>query len=132
MKNKTTITAAVFLIFGVQFSPGMALDDEFYYTLGGGEPISRSATNRPTTIEIGAGTGWNVDLMCGDFDMALSVEQQLKGIKGAFSDLMSGVISAATGAVASLPGLVLQKLNPKNQKYGGGYCCLVFHIQLPV
>ncbi len=112
MKRKTTITAAVFLMCGLQFSQSMALDDEFYYTLGGGEPISRSATNRPTTIEIGAGAGWNVDLMCGDFDMALSVEQQLKGIKGAFSDLMSGVISAATGAVASLPGLVLQKLNP--------------------
>ena len=44
--------------------------------------------------------------------MSLSVEQQLSGIKGAFSDLMSGVIGAATGAVASLPGLVIQKLNP--------------------
>lgn len=90
----------------------LALDDELYYTLGGGEPISRSATNRDRTIELGADISWNTDLICGDFDMSLSVEQQLSGIKGAFSDLMSGVIGAATGAVASLPGLVIQKLNP--------------------
>jgi len=96
----------------VQATTSVALDDEFYYTLGGGEPISRSATNRASTIELGADVSWNTDLICGDFDMSLSVEQQLAGIKGAFTDLMSGVISAATGAVASLPGLVIQKLNP--------------------
>ena len=100
------------LMCGFQCPQSMALDDEFYYALGGGEPISRSATNRPVTIVVGRDVRLNVDLMCGDFDMSLSVEEQLKGIKGAFSDLMSGVINAATGAVAALPGLVLQKLNP--------------------
>lgn len=89
-----------------------ALDDELYYLLGGGEPISRAASNRAATIELGADISWNTDLICGDFDMSVSVENQLKGIEGAFSDLMSGVISAATGAVASLPGLAIQKLNP--------------------
>jgi integrating conjugative element protein (TIGR03755 family) len=90
----------------------VALDDEFYYNLGGGEPISRSATNRAATFELGPDISWSTDLICGDFDMSLSVENQLMGIEGAFSDLMGSVISAATGAVASLPGLALQKLNP--------------------
>jgi len=89
-----------------------SLDDEFYYELGGGEPISRAATNRNATFSIGADAAWNTDLVCGDFDMSFSVDQQLQGVKGAFSNLMTSVIGAATGVVASLPGLVIQKLNP--------------------
>ncbi len=104
-----TVTLSVLVSGALQ---AVALDDEFYYLLGGGEPITRSASNRDTTIELGGGVAWNTDLMCGNFDMSLSVDEQLKGIKGSFSDLMSSVISAATGAVASLPALVIQKVNP--------------------
>ncbi|MCB1674825.1 MAG: integrating conjugative element protein, partial [Halioglobus sp.] len=89
-----------------------AVDDEFYYRLGGGEPVSRAASNRDTTIVLGGGIEWNTDLMCGNFDMKVSVEEQLKGLKGSFSDLMDSVINAASGAVASLPALVIQKVNP--------------------
>lgn len=90
----------------------IAVDDEFYYLLGGGEPVTRSASNRNTTIELGGSIAWNTDLMCGNFDMSLSVDEQLRGLKGSFSDLMDSVISAATGAVASLPALIIQKVNP--------------------
>ena len=90
----------------------VAVDDEFYYRLGGGEPVTRAASNRDTTIVLGGDIEWNTDLMCGNFDMNLSVEEQLKGLKGSFSDLMDGVINAATGAVASLPALIIQKVNP--------------------
>lgn len=93
-----------------QFSS--ALDDELYYQLGGGEPIARPATNRDSTLELGAGIAWNNSLMCGNFDISLSVEQQLNGVKGAFQDLMGNVIDSASGAVASLPALVIQKVNP--------------------
>ena len=89
-----------------------AVDDEFYYILGGGEPVTRAASNRSATLVLGGAIEWNTDLMCGNFDMSLSVEEQLRGIKGSFSNLMDSVISAATGAVASLPALVLQKVNP--------------------
>lgn len=111
MKNPKK-AVGVFVLALSQATQVAALDDEFYYNLGGGELISRSATNRPTTLELGPNISWSTDLICGDFDMSLSVENQLKGVEGAFSDLMGSVISAATGAVASLPGLALQKLNP--------------------
>lgn len=91
---------------------GMALDDDLYYLLGGGEPISRAPSNRSRPLVIGGDISWNTDLMCGNFDMSLSVENQLKGMEGAFSDLMSNVIQAATGAIGSLPALVIQKVNP--------------------
>lgn len=110
MKRLTLCLGILLPILGQQ--QASAVDDEFYYLLGGGEPVTRSASNRPQTFELGGSVAWNTDLMCGNFDMSLSVEEQLQGIKGSFSDLMDNVISAATGAVASLPALVIQKVNP--------------------
>lgn len=92
--------------------PVSATDQTFYYGIGGGAPISRPASNRSTTIRVGGDVSWSTDLMCGNFDMSVSVGQQLEGIKGSFQDLMGQVINAATGAVASLPALVIQKVNP--------------------
>lgn len=108
----TLLTLAVML--GAGFSSGVvhATDQTFYYGIGGGEPISRPASNRNSTIRVGGDVAWNTDLMCGNFDMSVSVSEQLAGIKGSFSDLMDNVISAATGAVASLPALVIQRVNP--------------------
>jgi len=109
------VLGALFLgpLYVVCFSgPVLALDDELYYQLGGGEPITRPSSNRASTIQLGVGASWNADLMCGNFDMSLSVEQQLNGIAGAFQDIMGNVINSATGAVASLPALVIQKVNP--------------------
>ena len=90
----------------------IAIDDDFLYELGGALPIGRSATNRPNTARIGAGLAWNTDLMCGNFDIRTSVSNQLNGISGAFQNMMGNIIQSATGAVASLPALAIQKLNP--------------------
>ena len=97
---------------GVFASAAKAMDDALYYQIGGGEATPRPASNRSTTIVLGGDVAWNTDLMCGNFDINLSVSEQLRGIKGAFSELMGNVINSATGAVASLPALVLQKVNP--------------------
>lgn len=91
---------------------GWATDDEFYYRVGGGEALTRAPSNRSETIEIGGGVSWNTDLMCGNFDMSVSVQEQLDGLKGSFNKIMGDVIDAATGAVASLPALIIQKANP--------------------
>ncbi len=89
-----------------------AIDDGFYYQLGGGDPITRPATNRDSLIGIKGAIEWNTDLMCGNFDLSLSVRHQLNGLSGDFQNMMGDVIQSATGAVASLPALVIQKLNP--------------------
>lgn len=113
MQRPTRYPLATVLLGLIAFCSSVnAVDDEFYYRLGGGEPVTRAASNRDTTLVLGGSVEWNTDLMCGNFDMSLSVEEQLQGITGSFSDLMDNVISAATGAVASLPALVLQKVNP--------------------
>ena len=89
-----------------------AAEDELYYRLGGGEPISLGPTDRTTTIEVGIGGEWDANLMCGEFDVSHSIGQQLNGISGQFQRVMGDVIDAATGVVASLPALVIQRLNP--------------------
>lgn len=92
-------------------APALA-DDEFLYSLGGAEPIGLGPSDRSTTLRLGVGAEWNANLTCGNFDIAHSIEQQLNGISGAFQDVMGNVIQTAQGMVASLPALVIQRLNP--------------------
>ena len=104
----------VLLLFIVLLSSGSvsAVDDELYYRLGGGLPIGQGATNRANTLDIGGGITWNTDLTCGNFDMGTSISNQLNGVTGAFQTLMGNVIQTAQGVVASLPALLIQRLNP--------------------
>jgi len=113
MSSKAKQMGLWFLLVSL-FSVTTAADDdfEFIYQLGGASAIGSAATNRGQTVRIGGGVGWNTDLMCGNFDINLSIQNQLNGVSGAFQNLMDNVINAASGVVASLPALVLQRLNP--------------------
>ena len=51
--------------------------------------------------------------MCGNFDIKTSIKNQLNGLTEGFKDLYSNVIESATGAVASLPAMVIQRANPQ-------------------
>ncbi len=93
-------------------APAAHADDEFLYRLGGAEPISLGPSARASTLRLGIGAEWNSDLVCGNFDVAHSIRQQLNGVSGAFQDVMGNVIQTAQGVVASLPALAIQRLNP--------------------
>ncbi|WP_323863889.1 integrating conjugative element protein [Xenorhabdus cabanillasii] len=88
-----------------------AVSDKLFYTIGGGtvlsQPPSRSSMQR-----VGIGMGWSNDLMCGNFDLKTTINNQLNGITGGFKNLMGEVVQGATAAVASLPGLIIQRANP--------------------
>lgn len=89
-----------------------AIDSLLYYQIGGGAaimppPVRRSAS--PLTM----GIGWNSDMMCGNFDINTTVRNQLNGMTDGFQQLMGDVIQSATGAVASLPAMVIQRANPQ-------------------
>ena len=93
-------------------APGAAADDELMYRLGGGEPIGLGPSARASTLRLGVSAEWNSNLVCGNFDVAHSIAQQLNGISGAFQDVMGNVVQTAQGVVASLPALAIQRLNP--------------------
>ncbi|HDL7749458.1 TPA: integrating conjugative element protein [Yersinia enterocolitica] len=88
-----------------------AISDGLYYSIGGGSVISPSSSRNSMT-RLGMTGSWNSDLMCGNFDLKTTVGNQLNGVTSGFKDLMSDVIQGATGAVASMPAMVIQRANP--------------------
>lgn len=61
---------------------------------------------------LGVGVGWNSNLMCGNMSLTSTLQNQLNGATAGFQTIMSNVINSATGAVASLPALIIQRANP--------------------
>ena len=92
--------------------PPPADDGLFYYSIGGGAPILPPASTATDTVTLGASVAWGSNLTCGEFDPFVTVSNQLNGITEGFQQMMSNVLQAATAAVASLPGLILQRANP--------------------
>lgn len=90
---------------------GDVIDDYVMYSIGGG-----SANGAPLTYSkpnsIGLGLEWNGNLICGNMDMMTTVQNQLNGITNGFQQLMSEVVNSATGAVQSLPAMLIQRANP--------------------
>ncbi|EAO4574722.1 integrating conjugative element protein [Salmonella enterica] len=95
-----------------QYKQQGAISDWMYYRIGGGAAISPPPTRR-NTFPLMAGVSWNSDLMCGNFDINTTVRNQLNGVTDGFQQLMGDVIESATGAVASLPAMVIQRANPQ-------------------
>lgn len=88
-----------------------AVSDKLFYTIGGGTVLSQPPS-RSTMQRVEMGIGWSNDLMCGNFDLKTTISNQLNGITDGFKNLMGEIVQGATGAVASLPGLIIQRANP--------------------
>ncbi|MCK0307485.1 integrating conjugative element protein, partial [Salmonella enterica] len=73
--------------------------------------ISQPAT-RSNMKKMGLDVGWSSDLMCGNFDLKTTIGNQLNGVTDGFKNLMGDVIQGATGAVASLPAMLIQRATP--------------------
>ncbi|WP_049602312.1 integrating conjugative element protein, partial [Yersinia similis] len=50
--------------------------------------------------------------MCGNFNLSTTVKNQLNGVTDGFKNMMGDVINGATGMVASLPAMIIQRANP--------------------
>lgn len=88
------------------------LSDYMHYTIGGGSAVSMPAS-RTTPNSYGISLGWKTNLTCGNFDIKHTIKNQLNGITEGFKDLYSNIIQSATGAVASLPAMIIQRANPQ-------------------
>jgi integrating conjugative element protein (TIGR03755 family) len=88
-----------------------AVNDNLFYSIGGGTVISQPPSSN-NMEKLGLGISWNNDLMCGNFDLNTTVKNQLNGATNGFKNLMGDVINGATGAVASLPAMIIQRANP--------------------
>ena len=122
MKKLTKLKAMAFCVMlgvfaessvaNVEYVQGTVLSDKVFYQIGGGSAIM-PPPSRKRPHELSVGLGWRANLTCGNFDIKTTVKNQLNGITDGFKDLYSNVIQAATGAVASLPAMIIQRANPQ-------------------
>ncbi|MCS2611029.1 hypothetical protein [Halomonas dongshanensis] len=104
------------LVFAAAFGvPGLVQaqsTDRLYYDIGGAAPFGASASIGHGPRAHGLGISWNVNATCGNFDIGATVSNQLNGITNGFQNMMGSVVQNATGAVASLPAMIIQRSNP--------------------
>ncbi|REC93373.1 hypothetical protein [Kushneria indalinina] len=86
--------------------------DTLYYDIGGASPFGASASLGHGPRAQRLGVSWDVNATCGNFDVGSTVSNQLNGVTNGFQNMMGNVVSNATGAVASLPAMIIQRSNP--------------------
>lgn len=89
---------------------GSVIGDEVLYSIGGGSAVAMGSAGNMQSIHVGG--GWSNNLICGNMSMTNTLENQLNGATAGFQNIMTTVVQNATGAVASLPALILQRANP--------------------
>lgn len=89
---------------------GSVIGDKVLYSIGGGSAVQMGSAGQMDSI--GVGLGWQNNLVCGNMKLTTTLENQLTGATEGFQQIMKGVIKNATGALASLPALLLQRANP--------------------
>ena len=82
------------------------------FQIGGGQ-LSTAPTKIISARDQRIGISFNSNMKCGEFDPKISISNQLNGITEGFQNMMGNIITQATNAVASLPGLALQKASPE-------------------
>ncbi|WCM86870.1 integrating conjugative element protein [Acidovorax sp. NCPPB 3576] len=95
--------------YGLQ-RQGSVIGDDVLYSIGGGRAVSMTSAAQMRSI--GVGVGWNSNLICGDMNIATTIQNQLNGVTNGFQTIMSSVIQNASSAVASLPALIIQRADP--------------------
>lgn len=90
---------------------GTAVNDKLSYELGGGAAYGAAST-RIVPPGIGFGIQWKADMMCGNMDLQSTIKNQLNGSTDGFKNIMGGIVESATGAVMSLPAMMIQRSNP--------------------
>ncbi|EEZ3329335.1 integrating conjugative element protein, partial [Escherichia coli] len=91
-------------------SQGSVIGDDVLYSIGGGSAVTMGSAGQMESITVGA--GWQNNLVCGNMSLNNTLENQLNGATQGFQNIMGSVIQNATGAVSSLPALILQRANP--------------------
>lgn len=81
------------------------------FLLNGGivpAPASQIMTYQVLDFDV----SWDIFGECGELDPNITIEGVFNGVTEGFRNYMDGLIGAATGAVAGLPGLILKRVDP--------------------
>ncbi|MHB0818459.1 integrating conjugative element protein [Stutzerimonas stutzeri] len=91
--------------------PSQALSGRVYYQIGGANVFTRPSS-RSNTIGIGAGATWQGMQMCTNLNLGGTFKNQMNGLTEGFRTLMNDAVAAGTGALASIPMMIVKRANP--------------------
>lgn len=115
MKLKTLALTTALAITGNAAAYDLQIPDSsasWYYNMGGQRAVSAPAAYNTNSIVLGGSADWGSGFNCSAFDPTLGVANTLNDVKNGADAIQQQVVSAATGAVASLPLMMLQRANP--------------------
>ena len=109
----TSMAAGAVLTAGMMFAAESANAQRgpMYYRLGGASPVPPAA-HLSYTYSMGVNFRAGANFSCGKFNLKENIAGVLDSVKGAADDLQNMMVQAANSAIASLPALILQRINP--------------------
>lgn len=115
--KKDVFVLALFSVFGAihvsAHAPSSPPEDGlWYYEIGGAKPVSAPANPSVTSVSVGGNARLGLGYSCMKLDPVTAVENTLNEVKEGVENMLNAMTQAATGAIASLPAIILQRANP--------------------
>ena len=112
-KNAFLYSVLLFGFVQLNAAPNSPPEDGiWYYEIGGAKPVSAPANSKVTSVEIGGSAELGLGYSCLKFDPVVAVKNSLNKVKQGAENMLNAMTQAATGAIASLPAVILQRANP--------------------
>ncbi|MXW07432.1 MAG: integrating conjugative element protein [Gammaproteobacteria bacterium] len=112
LKTFICVVGVLFLSIHATAPPAPPEDSLWYYEIGGAKPVSAPANPRVHSTTIGGSAKLGLGYSCLKFDPVTAVTDTLNQVKDGTENMLNAMTQAATGAIASLPAMILQRANP--------------------
>ena len=116
MKNKYLLVLSLLIchVSAISADPPKAPPEEdlLYYEIGGAKPVSAPANPSATNLSVGGSAQLGLGYSCLKLDPVAAVKNTLNEVKDGAENMLNAMTTAATGAIASLPAVILQRANP--------------------
>ncbi len=106
------VVCVLFFSISATAPPAPPENSLWYYEIGGAKPVSAPANPRVHSTTIGGSAKLGLGYSCLKFDPVTAVSDTLNQVKDGTENMLNAMTRAATGAIASLPAMILQRANP--------------------
>lgn len=116
MKNKYLFITLLLLLSACSVcadAPNAPPEDGlWYYEIGGAKPVAAPANPSVRNLSVGGSAQLGLGYSCLKLDPVAAVKNTLNEVKDGAENMLNAMTQAATGAIASLPAVILQRANP--------------------
>ena len=112
LQSSFCVISVLCLSIQVAAPPAPPENSLWYYEIGGAKPVSAPANPKVQSTTIGGSAKLGLGYSCLKFDPVTAVSDTLNQVRDGTENMLNAMTQAATGAIASLPALILQRANP--------------------